>query len=95
MAKFATNVSAAILLPSSIQVTESISGSVVPLAMFNYGIALARHFRYHWHHYHHHKFHQCHQVGELTDKRCNPAIEKNENEVNGQITMVSTRELHD
>ena len=34
MAKFATNVSGAILLPSSIQVTESISGSVVPLAMF-------------------------------------------------------------
>ena len=32
--KFATNVSGAILLPSSIQVTESISGSVVPLAMF-------------------------------------------------------------
>ena len=45
MAKFATNasgpsggptnVSGAMLLPSSIQVTESISGSVVPLAMFN------------------------------------------------------------
>ena len=34
MVKFATNVSGAILLPSSIQVTESISGSVVPLAMF-------------------------------------------------------------
>ena len=34
MAKFATNVSGAILLPSSIQVKESISGSVVPLAMF-------------------------------------------------------------
>ena len=34
MAKFATNVSGAILLPSSIQVTESFSGSVVPLAMF-------------------------------------------------------------
>ena len=34
MAKFATNVSGAILLPGSIQVTESISGSVVPLAMF-------------------------------------------------------------
>ena len=34
MAKFATNLSGAILLPSSIQVTESISGSVVPLAMF-------------------------------------------------------------
>ena len=28
------NVSGAMLLPSSIQVTESISGSVVPLAMF-------------------------------------------------------------
>ena len=34
MAKFATIVNGAILLPSSIQVTESISGSVVPLAMF-------------------------------------------------------------
>ena len=34
MAKFATNVSGAMLLPSLIQVTESISGSVVPLAMF-------------------------------------------------------------
>ena len=34
MAKYETNVSGAILLPSSIQVTESISGSVVPLAMF-------------------------------------------------------------
>ena len=34
MAEYATNVSGAILLPSSIQVTESISGSVVPLAMF-------------------------------------------------------------
>ena len=34
MAKFATNVSVAMLLPSLIQVTESISGSVVPLAMF-------------------------------------------------------------
>ena len=34
VAKYATNVSDAMLLPSSIQVTESISGSVVPLAMF-------------------------------------------------------------
>ena len=34
MVKFASNVSGAILLPNSIQVTESISGSVVPLAMF-------------------------------------------------------------
>ena len=34
MAKYATNVSGAILLPSSIQATESIFGSVVPLAMF-------------------------------------------------------------
>ena len=34
MAKLATNVSGAMLLPSLIQVTESISGSVVPLAMF-------------------------------------------------------------
>ena len=35
MAKFGTNVSGAILLPSSIQVTEPISGSIVPLAMFS------------------------------------------------------------
>ena len=34
MVKFATNVIGAMLLPSLIQVTESISGSVVPLAMF-------------------------------------------------------------
>ena len=34
VAKFATNVSGAMLLPSLIQITESISGSVVPLAMF-------------------------------------------------------------
>ena len=34
MAKFATTVSGAMLLPSLIQITESISGSVVPLAMF-------------------------------------------------------------
>ena len=34
VAKFATNVSGAMLLPSLIHVTESISESVVPLAMF-------------------------------------------------------------
>ena len=34
MAKYATNGSGDMLLPSSIQATESISGSVVPLAMF-------------------------------------------------------------
>ena len=34
MAKFAINASGAILLPSLVQVSESISGSVVPLAMF-------------------------------------------------------------
>ena len=34
MAKFETSVSGVMLLPSLIQVTESISGSVVPLAMF-------------------------------------------------------------
>ena len=34
MAKFATNASGAMLLLHLIQVTESISGSVVPLAMF-------------------------------------------------------------
>ena len=34
MAKFATNARGAILLLNLIQVTESISGSVVPLAMF-------------------------------------------------------------
>ena len=32
--RFSTNVSGAMLSPSLIQVTESISGSVVPLAMF-------------------------------------------------------------
>ena len=36
MAKFATNVSGAMFLPSLIQVMESISGFVVPLAMFYY-----------------------------------------------------------
>ena len=40
MAKYATNVSGAILLPSSIQVMESISGSVVPLAMFTTEVLL-------------------------------------------------------
>ena len=34
MAKFAINASGAMLLPSLLQVSESISGSVVPLAMF-------------------------------------------------------------
>ena len=34
VAKFATNASGAVLLPNSVQVTESISGSVLPLAMF-------------------------------------------------------------
>ena len=34
VAKFATNANSAMLLPNLIQVTESISGSVVPLAMF-------------------------------------------------------------
>ena len=34
MAKYATNASGAMLLINLIQVTESISGSVVPLAMF-------------------------------------------------------------
>ena len=34
MAKFAFNASGAMLLPSLVQVSESISGSVVPLAMF-------------------------------------------------------------
>ena len=34
MAKFAINASGAMLLPNLIQVSESISGSVVPLAMF-------------------------------------------------------------
>ena len=33
--KYATNISGVILLQSLIQVTESISGSVVPLAMFS------------------------------------------------------------
>ena len=34
MAKFAINANGAMLLPSLVQVSESISGSVVPLAMF-------------------------------------------------------------
>ena len=38
MAKFAINESGAMLLLNLIQVTESISGSVVPLAMFFYNI---------------------------------------------------------
>ena len=38
---FATNASGAMLLPNSVQVTESISGSVVPLAMFFRGKELA------------------------------------------------------
>ena len=37
MAKYATNASGAMLLINLIQVTESISGSVVPLAMFSFG----------------------------------------------------------
>ena len=37
LAKFATNASGAMLLLNLIQVTESISGSVVPLAMFIVG----------------------------------------------------------
>jgi len=35
VAKFAINASGAMLLPSLVQVSESISGSVVPLAMFS------------------------------------------------------------
>ena len=35
MVKFATDASGAMLLLNLVQVTESISGSVVPLAMFN------------------------------------------------------------
>ena len=35
VAKYATNASGAMLLLNLIQVTESISGSVVPLAMFS------------------------------------------------------------
>ena len=38
VAKFATNARGAMLLLNLIQVTESISGSVVPLAMLLYGI---------------------------------------------------------
>ena len=36
MAKFAINASGTMLLPSLVQVSESISGSVVPLAMFQF-----------------------------------------------------------
>ena len=42
MGKFATDASGALLLLNLIQVTESISGSVVPLAMFYMQDALAR-----------------------------------------------------
>ena len=38
MAKFGTNASGAMLLPSLVQVSESISGSVVPLAMFMFRV---------------------------------------------------------
>ena len=40
MAKLATNANGVMLLLNLIQVTESISGSVVPLAMFLYSITL-------------------------------------------------------
>ena len=40
MAKIATNASGAMLLPNLVQVTESISGSVVPLAMFSGWVVL-------------------------------------------------------
>ena len=40
MAKFAINASGAMLLLNLIQVTESISGSVVPLAMFLHTVFL-------------------------------------------------------
>ena len=41
MAKFATNANGAMLLPNLFQVTESISGSVVPLAMFSFQVSIA------------------------------------------------------
>ena len=40
MAKIATNACGAMLLPNLVQVTESISGSVVPLAMFSGWVVL-------------------------------------------------------
>ena len=40
MGKFATNASGALLLLNLIQVTESISGSVVPLAMFQVDVSI-------------------------------------------------------
>ena len=43
VAKFAIDASGAMLLPNLIHVTESISGSVVPLAMFHCFVAF-----YHW-----------------------------------------------
>ena len=42
MAKSAINASGAMLLPSLVQVSESISGSVVPLAMFVYRIGAGK-----------------------------------------------------
>ena len=47
MAKFAINASGAMLLPSLVQVSESISGSVVPLAMF-YKFVLRNYFFRHY-----------------------------------------------
>ena len=41
MAKFVINASGAMLLPSLVQVSESISGSVVPLAKFFEGPRIA------------------------------------------------------
>ena len=45
MAKFAINASGAMLLPSLVLVSESISGSVVPLAMFRDHNIILRHRR--------------------------------------------------
>ena len=46
MAKFAINANGAMLLPSLVQVSESISGSVVPLAMFTFDISFWVNVRY-------------------------------------------------
>ena len=49
VAKFATNASGAMLLPNLVQVTESISGSVVPLATFVSRIWLQWYCNWYWH----------------------------------------------
>ena len=49
MVKFATDASGAMLLPNLVQVTESISGSDVPVAMFQKQLNYRNiHFEFSW-----------------------------------------------